>query len=205
MSAVSSVQLDPQFWWWVARATGLIAWFVVSVAIAWGLTLSGKVVRRRGIPAWLLDLHRYLGTLALVFVVAHLGALVADGYVHFSVVDLFVPMASDWRPTAVAFGIAALLLLLVVQVSSWLMRRLPRRVWHGIHFSSFGVLAFGAVHGLLAGADAGSPAVRLGALCVLSVIAVLVALRVVNSTEHRDPARPDRAEQMARARERLRV
>jgi DMSO/TMAO reductase YedYZ heme-binding membrane subunit len=201
---VSTVQLDPQFWWWVARATGLVAWCMVTAGIAWGLLLSGKVVRRRGIPAWLLDLHRYLGTLAVVFVAAHLAALVADNYVQFSVADLFVPMASDWRPTAVAFGIVALALLVVVQVSSWMMRRLPRRVWHGIHLSSFGVLALGTIHGALAGADAGSAAVQLGTLSALAVVGVLAALRVANRTDG-PTASSDRAQQLARARERLRA
>jgi DMSO/TMAO reductase YedYZ heme-binding membrane subunit len=199
---VTSVELDPQFWWWVTRATGLVAWCVVCAAIAWGVLLSGKVVRRRGIPAWLLDLHRYLGTLALLFVAAHLGALAADSYVQFSAADLFVPFASDWRPTAVAFGILAFALLVVVQVSSWMMRHLPRRVWHTIHFSSFGVLALGTIHGILAGADAGSYAVQLAALAILAVISVLVVLRIVNKAEA-STARPDRAQQLARARQQL--
>lgn len=202
---MTSVRLDPQFWWWATRATGLVAWCMVTAAIAWGLLLSGKVVRRRGLPAWLLDLHRYLGTLALVFTAAHLASLAADSYVQFSIVDLFVPMASDWRPAAVAFGIGALVLLLVVQVTSWMMRHLPRRVWHGIHFSSFGVLALGTVHGVLAGADVGSAVVQLGALSALTVIGVLVALRVANRGAHLEAVRPDRAEQLARARERLGV
>jgi DMSO/TMAO reductase YedYZ heme-binding membrane subunit len=200
---VTPVELDPQFWWWLARATGLVAWGFVIAAIAWGVMLSGKAVRRRGVPAWLLDLHRYLGTLALLFVAVHLAALAADDYVQFSAADLFVPMASDWRPIAVALGIASLALLVVVQVSSWLMRHLPRRVWRGIHFSSIGVVAFGTMHGLLAGADSGSYAVQLGGLSALTVLAVLVVLRVVNRAEQGDAARVDRAEQLARARERL--
>ena len=66
-----------------------------------GLVLSGRLVRRRRLPAWILDLHRYLGTLTLAFLAVHLAALVADGYVDFDLRELFVPMASAWRPGAV--------------------------------------------------------------------------------------------------------
>ena len=50
--------------WYVSRASGLIAWVLVAASIVWGITLSSRLLRRRGIPAWLLDLHRYLGLLA---------------------------------------------------------------------------------------------------------------------------------------------
>ena len=53
--------LNPQVWWWLARATGIVAWCMVTASIVWGLTLSSRLVRRRKVPAWLLDLHRYLG------------------------------------------------------------------------------------------------------------------------------------------------
>ena len=55
--------------WYVARSSGIVAWATVTASILWGLTLSSRLVRKRGVPAWLLDLHRYLGTLSLVFVV----------------------------------------------------------------------------------------------------------------------------------------
>ena len=49
--------------WYVARSSGIVAWATVTASILWGLTLSSRLVRKRGVPAWLLDLHRYLGTL----------------------------------------------------------------------------------------------------------------------------------------------
>ena len=93
--------LPSQLWWWVARATGIVAWVFATSAVAWGLVLSGRLVRRRRLPAWILDPHRYLGTLTLAFLAVHLAALVADGYVDFDLRELFVPMASAWRPGAV--------------------------------------------------------------------------------------------------------
>jgi hypothetical protein len=166
-------------WWWLARASGLVAWTAAAATVIWGLALSSNALRRRGTPAWILDMHRYLGTLTIVFVGVHLGALLLDRYVQFTLGDLLVPMTSPWRPGALAWGIAALYLLLLVQATSWLMRWIPRRLWHSLHLLSFVVLTAGTVHGAQAGADSGRLAVQLGALVVVCVVALLVLLRLL--------------------------
>ena len=70
-----SAAMDPRVWWWITRASGIVAWVVVAAAVVWGLLASTKLIRKRGVPAWILDLHRYLGTLTIVFVVVHVGAI----------------------------------------------------------------------------------------------------------------------------------
>jgi DMSO/TMAO reductase YedYZ heme-binding membrane subunit len=173
MATVSS-----QLWWWLARASGLVAWAATAAAVIWGLALSSKIVRRRRIPAWLLDLHRYLGTLTLVFVGVHLAALAADSYTFFGFRELFVPMASQWKPAAVLWGIVAFYLMLLVMVTSWMMRRLPRKLWHSIHLLSFAIFASGTVHGVLAGTDGQRTSVQVAALAVMAVMLFLVLFRL---------------------------
>ncbi len=176
MTATVTSQLP----WYVARAGGLIAWATCTASIVWGLLLSTRIVRRRGIPAWLLDLHRFLGVLTLVFVAVHLSGLWFDSYVHFGPRELFVPLATSWRPGAVAWGIAALYLLVAIEVSSVLMRRLPRRVWHAIHLSSFALFGVATVHGVTAGADARNLLVDWLALTGVALVTFLVLVRVLS-------------------------
>jgi DMSO/TMAO reductase YedYZ heme-binding membrane subunit len=195
-------QLDPQFWWYVARSGGMVAWGVVTASIVWGLTLSTKLVRRRGAPAWLLDLHRYLGLLAVVFTAVHLLGLWADSFVSFGPSELFVPMASAWRPGAVAWGIAGMYLLVAIEVSSLLMRRLPRRVWRAIHLTSIPLFVTATVHGFQSGADRANLLVEWLALtgCTLVVFLVVFRLLVPRRSSPRvraaTPA-PDSAEAVA--------
>lgn len=139
--------------WYVARSSGIVAWATVTASILWGLALSSRLVRKRGVPAWLLDLHRYLGTLSLVFVLIHLGGLWADNFVYFGPPELFVPMKSPWKTGAVAWGIVAFYFLAAIQISSWLMRYMKRRIWHAIHLSSIGLWITATVHTFLAGQD----------------------------------------------------
>jgi DMSO/TMAO reductase YedYZ heme-binding membrane subunit len=139
--------------WYVARSSGIVAWATITASIVWGLTLSSRLVRKRGIPAWLLDLHRYLGTLSVVFVAVHLLGLWADNFVHFGWAELFVPMQSPWKTGAVAWGIVAFYLLVAIQVSSWFMRRMKRRIWHAIHLTSIGLWPTATIHTFTAGQD----------------------------------------------------
>ncbi len=183
--------IDPKVTWYAARASGIVAWALVTAAIIVGLALSTRLVRKRGANAWLLDLHRFLGTLSLVFVGVHLLALWADDYVYFGPRELFVPMASEWRPGAVAWGIAALYLIVAIQVTSWAMHKMPRRLWHTVHLSGFLLFATATVHGFTAGADNTNLAVQWGALTGGLLVVFLVAFRVLAT---RKPARPRRVE-----------
>jgi hypothetical protein len=62
---------------------------------------------------------------AALFVGLHVAALVADSYARFTLADLAVPLASGWRPRALALGVVATWLLVAVELTSLAMRRLP--------------------------------------------------------------------------------
>ena len=148
-------ELDPKLAWYAARSGGWVALAVGVASLAWGLALSSRLVRRKGVPAWLLDLHRYLGTLTLAFTAVHLVGLWADNWLRFGPAELFVPMRSPYRPGVVTVGIVAGYLLLAIQLTSWAKRWLPRRWWHRIHLTSVPMVVLGAVHGFWAGTDHG--------------------------------------------------
>ncbi|MBK5287785.1 MAG: ferric reductase-like transmembrane domain-containing protein [Acidimicrobiia bacterium] len=168
--------MNPKLWWYLARATGLVAWGAAGVAIVVGLTLSGRL-SRRPTPAWQLDLHRFLGGISVLFLAVHLIALSLDPTIAFGPAALAIPMASPWRPGAVAWGIVAADALIAVEVSSLFMTRIPKRVWRAIHFASYGVWITGTVHALQAGSD--SAIVRIVALGGSIVIVNLTVVRIV--------------------------
>jgi predicted ferric reductase len=172
-------ELNAKLSWYAARASGLIAWAVVTASILWGLALSTRLVRRKGVPTWLLDLHKFLGTLSLVFVGVHVVALWADNFVYFGPGELFVPLASHWRTSAVAWGIAATYLLVAIQLTSWAMKRLPRKVWHSVHLMSIPMFGFATVHGFTSGADNKNLAVQWVALTGGLFVFLLMAFRVL--------------------------
>ncbi|HEV7888695.1 MAG TPA: ferric reductase-like transmembrane domain-containing protein [Acidimicrobiales bacterium] len=167
----------PKLWWYVARSSGLVAWWLVAASVFWGLLLSTRLLKKRPAPAWLLDLHRFLGALSIVFTGVHLLGLVADSYTHFGPSDLLVPFASDWRPGAVTWGVIGLYLLVAIEVTSLFMRRIPRRWWRAVHSSSFVLFVLATVHAFAAGADAGNTAVQWSAWAMTFVFLFLTTYR----------------------------
>ena len=174
--------------WYGSRASGLIAWALVAASIVWGITLSSRLLRRRGIPAWLLDLHRYLGLLAVVFTLVHLAGLVADNFVHFGFEELFIPMATDWRPGATAWGIVAFYLLIAIQITSLLMRRMPRKIWHSVHLLAYPLFVVGTVHGFQSGADRSNKLVQWSALLIIELVFGLSLFRALTYTPRKHKA-----------------
>ena len=162
--------MNPQFWWYVSRSSGLVAWLALTGSVLLGVVLSTKAFPRHRRPAWLLDLHRWLGGLAVAFVLIHLAALIADSYLELDLMDLLIPFASDWEPTAVAFGVLALWFLVAIELTSLAKRRFSTRVWHGVHLTGYAVFWLVSIHAALAGTD---PSQRLYQVtAVLSILAV---------------------------------
>jgi DMSO/TMAO reductase YedYZ heme-binding membrane subunit len=152
--------MNPQFWWYVARATGLVAWALATAVVLWGLFLHTRALGKTPPRPWLLDLHRHLGGLTVLFVGGHMAALVADNFVHFSASDLFVPMAASWKPGPVAWGIVAFYGLLAVELTSLAMKRIPKRIWRGVHLTSYVTFVVSTLHGITAGTDMSNPLVQ---------------------------------------------
>ncbi|MEV5450342.1 2Fe-2S iron-sulfur cluster-binding protein [Streptomyces sp. NPDC052535] len=152
--------MDPKLWWYIARAAGLMAWWLLSATVIWGLLLSTRILGRRPVPARLLDLHRFLSGLSATFLLVHLAALLADEYIDFGLVDLLVPMVSPYRPGAVAWGVVALYVMAAIVVTSLARRHLPHQVWRWVHHATFALFVLVTVHAFTAGTEATNPAVR---------------------------------------------
>ena len=168
-----------QTWWFVSRSSGIVAWGLCALAILWGLALSTRALGRKPPAPWLLDLHRFLGALAVVFTGVHLAGLVLDNYVHFGAADLFVPFAASWKPSAVAWGVVAFYLLVAVELTSLVRNRLPKRLWKGIHFTSYLLYVFATVHLFEAGTDSMNPYLRWTVWASIGAVAFFTVYRVV--------------------------
>jgi predicted ferric reductase len=134
-------------------------------------------------PAWLRDLHTWLGTLTLMGTGIHIAAIMADSYVQFSVKDILVPMAATWKPLALAWGIVSMYMLIAVQVSSWAMKKIPRKLWRAIHFLSYGLFVTTSIHSLSAGTDRSALLYQGFAIALITLMLGAVAIRIVYSGE----------------------
>lgn len=147
--AVSSVQAL----WYVTRAAGLTAYFLLWLSTAWGLAVSSKIFDPLLHRAFTYDMHQFISLLAIGFTILHVAVLVGDRYLPFSLAQILIPFVAPYRPLWVGVGIIGFYLTLLVSVTFYIRRWIGQRTFRAIHLASF--LAYLAVtlHGLLAGTD----------------------------------------------------
>jgi predicted ferric reductase len=167
------------FPWYVARSAGLVSWGLLALSVLWGLALSTRALGRRPKANWLLDLHRFLGGLAVVFVGIHLVGLLFDSWVEIGLRQILVPFTSSWHPLAVAWGVVGLYLLAAVEVTSLLRSRIPKRWWKGVHMSSYGLYAVATIHMLTAGTDRHSHLLLWTVAATTAAIVFFTVYRIV--------------------------
>lgn len=178
MMTVAQVEFVDQIWWYTSRAAGILAWIMLSASVIAGMTLSTR--DSRILPTgWPIDLHRFLSSFSLLFLSVHMLALIPDNFVEFGVPELLVPLTSTWQPWAVAWGIVAFWLVVAVEITSLLRKRIPNRLWRAIHFSSFLVWLAATVHLFMAGTDVSAPAFRVAQFVVIGAVSLLFIRRLV--------------------------
>ena len=180
--------MNETFWWYLARSSGVVAMVLLVAAVVWGVLLHTRVLRPHDRPAWLLDLHRWLGGSAVVMTLFHMLGLYLDGYIEYGFVELLVPGASAYRPIAVAIGVVSFYLLVAIQVTSILRTRLPKRVWHVVHLTSYGLVWGAAIHAGLAGTDVVNRAYQALAVALTVVAVVATSIRLVTPGRRSRPA-----------------
>jgi predicted ferric reductase len=175
--------MNNEIWWYVARSGGIVAWAMLTFSTLWGLALTTRVFGAKPKPAWMLDLHRFAGGLAVVFTGVHVVGLVFDSFVYFGLTEILVPFTSDYRPEAVAWGVLGFYLLIAVEITSLLRRHLPKRAWRLTHYLSFPLFVVATAHGLTAGSDNQTVLLRFSFLLAAVAVGALTALRLFPEQE----------------------
>ena len=171
--------MNEKVWWYLARSSGIVAMMLLVASVVWGVLLATRALKPHDRPAWLLDLHRWLGGMALVMTALHLLGLVLDGYVSFGIAELFVPGASEYRPLAVALGVLSMYVMIAIQASSYMRKRISQRMWRGIHVSSYGVVWLAAIHAGLAGTDTVNRLYQALALLLTMLAVAATVIRIL--------------------------
>jgi predicted ferric reductase len=163
--------------WIVARAAGLVAMAWLTLSVVMGLLMSTKLLGGAR-QARLLQWHRSLSWMGLSALALHVVALLFDPWLDMGPVDALVPLASEWRPWAVAAGVIAAWLSVALALSFRVRARMGVRNWRRLHMASFLAFVLSVVHGLTAGTDlqGGWAVVFLVATC--APVLTLVATRV---------------------------
>jgi predicted ferric reductase len=145
-------ELDHTYWY-LNRASGLVAFVLLSGSLVLGLTMTGGVLEQWLRRFRVYDLHRFVSLLTVGVCVFHILVVWPDEYVRFSLAGLLVPFASPYEPLFVALGLFAFYLLAVIVVAFYLRGLVSYRAWRLLHYLTFAVFVMALAHGVGAGTD----------------------------------------------------
>jgi DMSO/TMAO reductase YedYZ heme-binding membrane subunit len=174
------VKGDPTLWI-LARAAGFTAYGLLTASVLAGLVLRSRPAPGRLRPRVVADVHRLLAVLGLGALALHAAALALDGVARISPIALVVPGIAPRMRLAVAVGVLAGDLMILVAASSGLRRRIGFRVWRRIHWLTYAVFAAASAHGIMAGTDARRQAVVWMYAVAIAAVAGATAWRAMTS------------------------
>lgn len=172
--------MNPHIWWYISRASGIVAWITLTASVLWGIVLVTDLFPKQRRAAWLLGMHRWLAGLTFFFIAGHLVTLLFDSYAKFSVRAVLVPYASTWRPTAIAVGVIGFWLLIAIEVTALAMKRFSKKWWRNIHIASYGVFWAVCIHGALAGTDSNKAIYMVTAIVALAAVVFAASYRALS-------------------------
>ncbi|MFN2121288.1 MAG: hypothetical protein ACK2T0_12950 [Anaerolineales bacterium] len=170
-----------QSWWYVTRAAGLTAYFLLWLSMVWGMGISTKIFHSAVDGTYTYDFHEFLSLLGLGFVVLHVVVLMLDKYLPFSLAQVLIPFIDPYRPFWVGLGIIGFYLFLLVTVTFYIRSRIGTQAFRSIHVISLLGYLGATLHGLYAGTDSALPVTKLLYIGTLLVIVFLTVYWLVLS------------------------
>jgi len=172
-----------QTMWYVTRAAGIISYLLVWLATVWGLAVSNKILDPVLHRMFTYDFHQFISLLAIGFIFLHVGVLLADKYLPFSVAQLVVPFTAPYRPVWVGIGQISLYLTLLVSITFYIRKWIGQKTFRVIHLLSYLAFIGAALHGLFSGTDSPLPTVQAMYLMTTLSVVFLTAYRIIMSAQ----------------------
>ncbi|MBI5879399.1 MAG: hypothetical protein HZB53_17260 [Chloroflexi bacterium] len=153
---------EPKAYWYLSRASALVAYGLVWVSVALGLMVTNRMARIwPGGPA-AADVHEFASLLGLSVGLFHALILMGDKYANFSLAQILIPFGgNEYRPVWVGIGQIAIYLGAVVAFSVYVRRYIGYRTWRLLHYSSLLAFVGVLVHAVMSGTDTAGVPVQL--------------------------------------------
>lgn len=168
--------------WQMIRASGLIAYLLLSIAVAMGVSVNARALDSIMRRAWVYEAHQTISLLALAFTLVHILLLFANRHVPLTVIDVLVPLASPWRAIPLALGTLSLYLIVILVLSSYARKTIGQKVWRIIHYGGFAGWVMALAHGIAAGSDTTDIWVQYFYLITGSATLLLIVFRILTSS-----------------------
>ena len=188
--AQSGAATDTHTFWYMSRASGIIAFVFLWLSMLLGLIKTTNLIPRGKSSAIAIDLHQFVSLAGLFFSLFHGVILLWDPYIAMTLGQMLVPFTVfNYRPLNVGAGQISLYLWAVLVLSSSLRKSIGRATWRMLHYLSFGVFWLVLLHGISAGSDSGTAGMQIlywgsaGSIVFLTTYRILSAIFIKSGNE----------------------
>jgi len=166
--------------WNLSRATGIVAYLFLLLAIVSGLLSKTKILLSVGFASIFSDVHRKSACASFYFVIFHALILSYDDYIKLTLIDLFIPFQSTYQSINMSMGILAFYGIILVIGSMFF---LGGRVFGYWHILTYPVYFLALWHGINIGTDSPAEWMQMiywstGSLIVIaSIYRIIVSIK----------------------------
>ena len=173
--------------WYVIRAAGFVAAALLILLAISGIGQVTGLIYRFIEPIKMWAIHKAIAIGLVISIAVHVGFLLFDHYLPFSLTQILVPFASHYSNgtkllgiplggIAVTMGILAMYLVIIIVLSSLGWIDTKRKAWRKTHYLSYVVFFLVFLHALYTGSDLKYGLFRFG--WIFLGLAVLVAILI---------------------------
>lgn len=166
-------------WEWI-RLLGLISYFYFTVSIIFGLLRKMPAIHSHN--NLLYQIHQSASWMGLLALVAHMLLLIIDQYEPYSIAELMIPFASDYKPALSSLGTVAFYLFFIVIITSDLwIRKMNFTIWKWLHLAVIPAWSLSLIHGMLIGTDSKNPIVFSFYSITTALVCITFLMRHISS------------------------
>ncbi|MFA6427691.1 MAG: ferric reductase-like transmembrane domain-containing protein [Candidatus Magasanikbacteria bacterium] len=165
--------------WYSARAAGIISYILLFFITISGIALSTGALYRVFGQVWGWRMHQWIGIMMMVSVVGHVVALGLDTFMSFSLAELLIPFATDYKPVLMASGIVSFYFFLILISTSLFVIQKKYRLWRYFHYLSFPMFAGAFVHSVLLGTDSKTLTMTIMYWATAIIVGLFVIYRIL--------------------------
>jgi predicted ferric reductase len=171
---------SPKAYWYLSRATALVAYILLWLSMTLGVLITNKLARVWPGGPTAFDLHQHASLLGLAFALFHALILMGDKYIAYTLPQVLTPFASaNYKPVWVGLGQIGFYLLALVSLSFYVRAKIGARTWRLIHFLSFAVYALAIVHSVWSGTDSKVDGIRMMYWVTSSSLLFFIVFRIL--------------------------
>ena len=161
---------DPtqHIFWLASRSLGIVAIILLAASVGFGLLLSGRVLKQRGMAVRLKNMHEALALTAMGAIAGHGLALLGDKYLDPGLAGIAIPFVMPNQPVWTGIGIIAGWLAAIFTFSFYVRKLIGNKTWRWLHRWTLAAYLLAVGHTIGSGTD-GSSTWMLALLAVISM------------------------------------